>query len=36
MTGTLVAADGTPLHFEVRGSGPPVYVCHGGPEATYS
>jgi pimeloyl-ACP methyl ester carboxylesterase len=36
VTGTLAAADGTPLHFEARGSGPPLYVCHGGPEATYS
>jgi len=36
MAGVFVAADGTPLHFEVRGSGPPVYVCHGGPEETYS
>lgn len=34
--GILVAADGTPLHFEIRGSGLPVYICHGGPEATYS
>ena len=36
MTGTLRAAGGTPIQFELRGSGPPVYVCHGGPHATFS
>lgn len=36
MTGTFRAVDATPIHFELRGSGPPIYVCHGGPNATFS
>lgn len=30
------AGDGTPIYFELHGSGPPLYVCHGGPQTTFS
>lgn len=36
MLDTFRAGDGTPIYFEVHGSGPPLYVCHGGPSATFS
>lgn len=34
--GTFRTADGTHIHFETHGSGPPLYICHGGPNATFS
>ncbi|MFO7274445.1 MAG: alpha/beta hydrolase [Bacillota bacterium] len=36
MPDTFRTGDGTPIYFEVHGSGPPLYVCHGGPSATFS
>ena len=32
----FVTSDGVSLWYELRGSGPPLYVCHGGPGSTYS
>lgn len=32
----LTTSDGTKIYYEVHGSGPPLYVCHGGPNATFS
>jgi proline iminopeptidase len=31
----FVAADGVPINYCLRGSGPPIYFCHGGPFGSY-
>jgi pimeloyl-ACP methyl ester carboxylesterase len=31
----FVTADGVPINYCLRGSGPPVYFCHGGPFGSY-
>jgi proline iminopeptidase len=33
--GSMRLGDGTVLHYECVGAGPPVIVCHGGPSTTY-
>jgi len=32
----FVTTDGIAIHYELRGEGPPLYVCHGGPNGTYA
>lgn len=35
MSETFTTQDGIRLHYELRGSGPLVFVCHGGPYGTF-
>jgi proline iminopeptidase len=36
VTSSFRTRDGVRIHFELRGSGPPILVCHGGPSQTYT
>lgn len=33
---SFTTSDGISIYYEIRGSGPPLYVCQGGPNATFS